>query len=180
MSNTPRLPRTLLRRGKEEPDRPDYQEPDFSSWAAKLDEYIPVRHEDEALEAVAAAPASADEPVSLNKDLEKLLAFDGAMSVGLVDSDSGMVLGKAGSGIDMDRAAASASMILRARRSTIKALSMSDDIDDLLITLSTQLHIIRPMTRKPTIFIYLIVDKTKASLAMARYKVTEADEALTI
>jgi hypothetical protein len=179
MSNAPRLPRTLLRRGKEEPDRPDYQEPDFSSWAAKLDEYIPAHHEEEVV-AAAAAPASANEPASLNKDLEKLLAFDGAMSVGLVDSDSGMVLGKAGSGIDMDRAAASASMILRARRSTIKALSMPDDIDDLLITLSTQLHIIRPMTRKPTIFIYLIVDKTKASLAMARYKVTEADEAITI
>ena len=178
MSNAPRLPRGLLRRGAAEPDRPDYSEPDFSSWAAKLDEYIPSHAEEEA--AAAAAEEAANGPVSLNRDLEKLLAFDGAMCVGLVDSDSGMVLGQAGTGIDMERAAAGASMILRARRSTIKALAMSDDIDDLLITLTTQLHIIRPMTRKPTIFIYLIVDKTKASLAMARYKVTEADEHITL
>jgi len=179
MSNAPRLPRTLLRRAKDEPDRPDYSEPDFSSWAAKLDEYIPSHHEEEA-EQAAVAVAPADEPSSLNKDLEKLLAFDGAMCVALVDSDSGMVLGQAGSGVDMERAAAGASMILRARRSTIKALSMPDDIDDLLITLTSQLQIIRPLTRKPTIFIYLIVDKTKASLAMARYKVTEADEQITL
>src|SRR3954454_12153312 len=102
MSNAPRLPRTLLRRAKDEPDRPDYSEPDFSSWAAKLDEYIPSHHEEEA-EQAAVAVAPADEPSSLNKDLEKLLAFDGAMCVALVDSDSGMVLGQAGSGVDMER-----------------------------------------------------------------------------
>ena len=179
MSNEPRfLPR---RRGNTEPTRPDYSEPDFSSWAAKLDQFVTVRTPGEiAKETEAASEAVLEKSASLNEDLEKLLAFDGAMCVALVDSESGMVISEAGSGVDMERAAASASMILRTRRSTIKALGLPDQIDDLLVTLTSQLHIIRPLSDKPTIFIYLIVDRSKASLAMARYKVTEADGHLNL
>jgi predicted regulator of Ras-like GTPase activity (Roadblock/LC7/MglB family) len=177
------LPRT--RRGAAEPSRPDYSEPDFSSWAAKLDAFIPTHEVATGTEPAAAATATAtvEAPAeapqvkqsSLNDDLQKMLSFDGAMCAALVDSDSGMVIGQAGSGIEMEQAAAGASMILRARRATVKALALPDHIDDLLVTLTTQLHIIRPLTKKPTIFIYLVVDRSKASLAMARYKANEAD-----
>jgi hypothetical protein len=178
--NEPRfLPRGLLRRAAVDPGRPDDSEPEFSSWAAKLDDFIPARSTPKVDGAVAVdvdvAVAEAEKPGGLRDDLEKILAFDGAMCVALVDSESGMVLGQAGSGIDIERAAAGASMILRARRGTIKALGILDEIDDLLVTLSTQLQIIRPLSRNPTVFIYLIVDKSKASLGMARYKVAEAD-----
>ncbi len=168
------LPRS--RRQAAEPSRPDYSEPDFSSWAAKLDEFIPAHAEAELEPTVeAAAPEAAHQPSDLAADLKKMLTFDGAMAAALVDSESGLVLGQAGSGIDMERAAAGASMLLRARRATVKALGLPDAIDDLLVTLTTQLHIIRPLTKTPTIFIYLLVDRSKASLAMARYKATEAD-----
>ena len=168
------LPRS--RRQAAEPSRPDYSEPDFSSWAAKLDAFIPAHGEAEPEPTVeAAAEEVAQKPSDLAADLQKMLTFDGAMCAALVDSDSGLVIGQAGSGIDIDRAAAGASMILRARRATVKALGLPDAIDDLLVTLTTQLHIIRPLTKKPTIFIYLLVDRSKASLAMARYKATEAD-----
>ncbi len=167
------LPR---RRSNTEPERPDYSEPDFSSWASKLDQFVAVRTpgspDPEEASAPAAAPAKS---ASLTEGMANLLAFDGAMCVALVDSESGMVIDQAGSGIDIERAAASASMILRTRRSTIKALGLPDQIDDLLVTLTSQLHIIRPLSDKPTVFIYLIVDRSKASLAMARFKVTEAD-----
>lgn len=169
------LPRS--RRAAAEPSRPDYSEPDFSSWAAKLDAFIPAHAEPEpepTVEAPEEAP-KAKSSGSLNSDLQKMLTFDGAMCAALVDSDSGLVIGQAGAGVDIERAAAGASMILRARRATVKALALPDAIDDLLITLTTQLHIIRPLTKKPTIFIYLVVDRSKASLAMARYKATEAD-----
>jgi len=175
VSDEPRfLPRS--RRAAAEPTRPDYSEPDFSSWAAKLDEFIPAHTEAEPEPTVEAATEEvAHKPSDLGSDLQKMLAFDGAMCAALVDSESGLVLGQAGSGIDIELAAAGASMLLRARRATVKALGLPDAIDDMLVTLTTQLHIIRPLTKKPTIFIYLLVDRSKASLAMARYKATEAD-----
>jgi hypothetical protein len=180
--------RTLLRTKKEQ-NRPDYSEPDFSSWSARLDNYIPASaaatnaSATEVAEVAEPATATAEAPVALALDdrpsleevLEKLLSFDGAMCVALVDSETGMILGQAGSGIEIDLAAAGASVILRARLASTKALGNDEKIDDLLISLTSQVQIIHPLPRNPSIFIYLIGDKSKASLAMARYKATEAE-----
>lgn len=187
MSVESRSPILSLRRAKKDTDRPDYSEPDFSSWAARLDQYVPpalaAAAEAEALAsataatAVAAAPTApaVDDRLGLGGVLEKLLRFDGALGVALVDSESGMILGKAGSGVDIDLAAAGASVILRARLASTKALGTDEKIEDVLISLTSQIQIIHPLPSNPTIFTYLIGDKEKSSLAMARYKATEAD-----
>jgi len=187
MSVESRSPIRSLRRGKKEPDRPDYSEPDFSSWSARLDDFTPAVTPKAApakakAEAVAepapvveTAPAVADERPSLEHVLETLLSFDGALSVAVVDSESGMVMGKAGSGVEMDLAAAGASTILRARLASTKALGAKEKIDDMLISLSSTVQIIHPLPSNPTIFTYLIGDRSKSSLAMARFKATEAD-----
>jgi len=191
MSIESRLPAGLRRKKDKDPERPDYSEPDFSSWAAKLDNFIPAANAAPAKEAPAPAPvaeplvseiveivpeAPAGDPrPSLEAVLEKLLSFDGAMCVAVVDSETGMILGKAGSGVDIDLAASGASVILRARLASIKALGGDEKIDDVLISLSSQVQIIHPLPRNPTIFTYLIGDKAKSSLAMARFKAAEAD-----
>lgn len=184
MSAAPRSKLTERLLGSRKPESLDYSEPDFSSWAARLEEYIP------AVDATVGKPATAaiqETPVvapaidpvprrsGLDDILENLLSFDGAMCVALVDSDTGMVMGQAGSGVDIDLAAAGASVMLRARLVSLKALGLKDKIDDLLISLSSQVQIIHPLPNNPTIFTYLIGDKSKSSLAMARYKAAEAD-----
>ncbi len=121
-----------------------------------------------------AAPVS-DERPSLERVLEKVLNFDGALCVAIVDSQTGMILGQAGSGVDIELAAAGASVILRARLASTKALGTNEHIDDLLISLTSQVQIIHPLPSNPSIFTYLIADKSKSSLAMAMYKATEAD-----
>jgi predicted regulator of Ras-like GTPase activity (Roadblock/LC7/MglB family) len=167
----------LRGRRKKEPDRPDYSEPDFSSWAAKLDDFAPAAQAAAVAEPVVEAPAAqvVDDRPSLEEVLAKLLSFDGAMCVAVVDSETGMILGKAGSGVEIDLAAAGASVILRARLASIKALGGTEQIDDVLISTTSQVQIIHPLPDNPSIFTYLIGDKSKSSLAMARYKATEAD-----
>ena len=186
-----RSPLRALRRANKEPERPDYSEPDFSSWAARLDDYTPAVQVSTATPPAATTAATApstavavdvapaalalDDRPSLEEVLEKLLSFDGALCVAVVDSETGMILGKAGSGIAIDLAAAGASVILRARLASTKALGTNEKIDDLLISLTSQVQIIHPLPSNPSIFTYLIGDKSKASLAMARYKAAEAD-----
>jgi len=173
-------PRFAARRKAAEPREvfDDYDADPKSSWAAKLDAFAPTTDAPAEKPAIAAAtPPSAETKVaapSLGDSLEQLIDFEGAMCVALVDSESGMILGSAGSGVDLELAAAGASVMLRARRSTIKTLGLPDTIDDLLVTLTTQLQIIRPLTQSPTVFLYLVVDRAKSSLAMARFKSTEA------
>ena len=175
------------RASKKEPDRPDYSEPDFSGWAARLDDFVPSGASSEAPATKAASTATAvavdvapvieavDDRPSLEEVLEKLLSFDGAMCVAVVDSETGMILGSAGTGIEIDLAAAGASVILRARLASIKALGSDEHIDDVLISTTSQVQIIHPLPDNPSIFTYLIGDKSKSSLAMARYKANEAD-----
>ena len=198
MSVDSRSPLRALRRKKED-ERPDYSEPDFTGWGAKLDDFIPAAKAAPAKAAAApAAPAAvtpAPEPAavvespaveapdnrsSLENVLATLLSFDGALCVAVVDSDSGMILGKAGSGMEMDLAAANASVILRARLASTKALGTKEKIDDMLISLSSQVQIIHPLPQNPSIFTYLIGDKSKSSLAMARFKANEADQLIRL
>ena len=179
MSVESRATTRAVRRSKKEPDRPDYSEPDFGGWAQNLDNYIPASASTATALATAVEEAPAveafDDRPSLEAVLEKLLSFDGAMCVAVVDSETGMILGRAGSGVDMDLASAGASVILRARLASIQALGGDEQIDDVLISLTSQVQIIHPLPTNPSIFTYLIGDKSKSSLAMARYKATEAD-----
>ena len=117
---------------------------------------------------------------NITDSLDTLTRIDGATAAAIVDSSSGMLLGSAGSGIDLEVAAAGNTEVVRAKLRTIKSLGLSDTIDDILITLSSQYHIIRPLAKSPEVFIYLVLDRAKANLALARHKVKEADEALDL
>ena len=58
----------------------------------------------------------------------------------------------------------------------MQALGLQDTIDDILITLGKQYHIIRPLATKDGIFIYLVLDKARANLALARRKVQDIEK----
>ena len=117
---------------------------------------------------------------NIQETLDGLVKIDGALTAALVDSSSGMLLGKSGSGLDLDVAAAGNTEVVRAKLTTIKSLGLNDTIDDILITLSTQYHIIRPLEQTPEVFIYLVLDSKKSNLALARLKVKEADKQLEL
>ena len=117
---------------------------------------------------------------NINESLEDLITVDGAMCAALVDSASGMLLGKAGSGLDLEIAAAGNTEVVRAKLKTIKALGLNDTIDDILITLSSQYHIIRPLAETPEVFLYLVLDSAKSNLALARLQVKKSDAQLVL
>ena len=50
----------------------------------------------------------------------------------------------------------------------------------MLITLGKQYHILRPMAKSEGVFVYYVLDKNRANLALARRKVQDAEKALTI
>ena len=116
---------------------------------------------------------------NINEGLAKLLEIDGAMCAAVVDANSGMLLGKAGSGVDLDLAAAGNTEVVRAKMKTMKSLGLNDTIEDILITLGKQYHIIRPVQAKAGIFIYLVLDKARANLALARRACQETEAALS-
>lgn len=112
---------------------------------------------------------------NITESLAALVAIDGALSAALVDSSTGMLLGQAGTGLDLEIAAAGNTEVVRAKLRTVKSLGLDDSIEDILITLTTQYHVIRPLAVNPEVFIYLVLDSKKANLALARLKAKEID-----
>lgn len=117
---------------------------------------------------------------NINETLAKMMEPDGAMCASVVDAGSGMLLGKIGSGLDLDLAAAGNTEVVRAKMKTMKSLGLNDGIEDILITLGKQYHIIRPVASKEGLFTYLVLDRARANLALARRAVQDAEAGLAI
>ena len=117
---------------------------------------------------------------SIQDSLNALMTADGALCAALVDSTSGMLMGSVGTGVDMELAAAGNTEVVRAKLKTMRMLNLNDQIDDILITLGKQYHIIRPVPANEGVFFYLVLDKARSNLALARRKTTEVEKELKI
>ncbi|MFF5976570.1 hypothetical protein ACFY7C_34210 [Streptomyces sp. NPDC012769] len=116
--------------------------------------------------------------------LKEATQIEGAIGAALVDWTSGMALGTIGGGneLDLNVAAAANTDVVRAKVRAMEALGLQDEIEDILITLGTQYHLIRLLrTRGGTgLFLYLALDKNRANLAMARHQLKKIEGDLEI
>lgn len=114
-------------------------------------------------------------------DISKLSDLKGFIGACLVDSDTGLTLATEGGGkLDLDTAGAANVEVVRAKLQAIEALKLNDVIEDILITLGKQYHLIRPLEKNPTIFVYVALDKKTANLGLARLQVKAVEENLSL
>jgi hypothetical protein len=118
----------------------------------------------------------------MDSSLKECMQIEGAVGVALVDYTSGMALGTLGSSkeFDLNVAAAGNTDVVRAKLRALEMLKLKDSIEDILITLSSQYHLIRPLTSRNTqgLFIYLVLTKNRSNLAMARHQLRNIEENL--
>jgi len=119
---------------------------------------------------------------NLKETLTKMSEISGFLGACIVDSSSGMMLASEGGGsaLNLEVAAAGNTEVVRAKRKTMISLGLKDAIEDILITLGKQYHLIRPLAVKDGLFAYLVLDKAKSNLAMARMTLAEAEKDLAI
>lgn len=133
--------------------------------------------------AVPATTEKEEHMSQIDTHISELLAIDGATGAAVVDISSGMALATGGApGFDLTVAAAGNSNVVRAKLSTMKDLGLSGKIEDIMITLDNQYHIVNVLNTTDTegLFIYLVLDRAKANLALARHKLTRIAAAVSI
>ncbi|MGA5121931.1 hypothetical protein ACPCAG_01165 [Streptomyces pseudogriseolus] len=113
-----------------------------------------------------------------------MTSVEGALGAAVVDYSSGMALGTMGGGKDLDLAVAAAGNtdVIRAKVRTMELLGLTGQIEDILITLESQYHLIRLVTGRSGngLFLYLVLDKSRSNLAMARHQLKRVEEQLEV
>jgi hypothetical protein len=121
---------------------------------------------------------------NLETALKEMMAIDGALGCAAVDYSSGMALGVLGSSKSLDLQVASAgnTEVMRAKMRTIDQLGLKDSIEDILITLTNQYHILRPISGRngQGLFLYIALDRARANLALARHQLKRVEETIEI
>ncbi|MFD7705272.1 hypothetical protein [Streptomyces caelestis] len=115
---------------------------------------------------------------------ECLSSIDGATAAALVDYTSGMALGTLGGGKDfnLEVAAAGNTDVVRSKLRTMEHLGLNEEIEDILITLNTQYHLIRLLKGRGGngLFLYLVLEAGRANLAMARHQLRRIEAELEV
>ena len=123
--------------------------------------------------------------MNIETALKEAMAIEGATGAALVDWDSGMALGTLGGGkyLDLDLAAAGNTEVVRSKMRTLETLRLDDSVEDILITLTKQYHLIRLLGNaggQSKLFLYLVLDRNKANLALARHHLKRIESDLSI
>ena len=111
-------------------------------------------------------------------DLYPLQRVKGFLAGSLVDANSGMLLAVTGqTKIDMIKASAGQAEVLQ-------LLSMigldNKPLEDILFTFDNQYHIIRPLSDSQKAFLYVVLDRAKSNLGMARSEIKSIEALIKI
>ncbi|ETW14092.1 hypothetical protein ATO8_04341 [Roseivivax marinus] len=118
----------------------------------------------------------------MSTNISELKNIQGFIGACLVDSESGLMLASETSAhkFDLEAAGAANTEVVRAKNAAMKALGLDDAIEDILITLGSQLHLIRPLANNPSVFVYVALERANSNLGMARIKVKSVEGTLKI
>ncbi len=123
--------------------------------------------------------------MNIETALKEAMNIEGALGAALVDWESGRPLGTLGGSkyLDLDLAASGNTEVVRAKMRTMQSLNLNDSIEDILITLTKQYHLVRLMANADgahNLFLYLALDRSKANLALARHQLKRIEGDLTV
>jgi hypothetical protein len=118
---------------------------------------------------------------NLRESLSKEMAIDGAIGAALIDFVSGVCLGsRGGREIDMELAGAAITEVIRTKKQTLTNVGVDEDIDEIIVELEGQYHLIQAFEHSDGIFSYLILDKANSSLPLARMHLRAIDRELVL
>ena len=122
----------------------------------------------------------------VQESLVAALTTDGALGIALGDWKSGMCLGFKGPDTpdfperNLELAVAGMTEVIRSKMRVLESVNIKEDVEEILIVLKTQYHLVRLVKSVRGLFFYLVMDREKGNLALARIKLDQVAEQLVI
>jgi predicted regulator of Ras-like GTPase activity (Roadblock/LC7/MglB family) len=110
-----------------------------------------------------------------------MLAIDGLLGCAVVDGTTGLVLAREAredQPADLDLSAAASAQVLRSHRMSARSMGLVDQIDEVMVSAGPRQQVLRTVSRHPDLFLMALLDKQRANLALARYKLMEIEKNL--
>ena len=105
--------------------------------------------------------------------IERMREIDGYVAACLVLSQNGGVLSYDGS-LDLRPVARLSAEVLRQNQKTIHDMGLDDEAEDLLITATSQYHLLRRLHSDVPAFVYLVLDRRLANPSLAKMALASA------
>lgn len=106
--------------------------------------------------------------------IDKIAAdMSGFVAAALVDMESGLTLGAKSRRSDFDLSVASAynSELVKQKVKIVRALNLKSELEDMLLTLTDQIHMIKIVS--PNVFLYLAAERDSTNIAIMRTAVAK-------
>jgi hypothetical protein len=139
----------------------------------------------------AVAPAERQlgtEAVHATLDVERLRSalatmrpLEGLLACAVVDLMNSQVLAQecpSGISIDIDQAASQAARLLRSHRQASTAMGLSPTINEVTARSGTRQVVVRPVTRQPRLFLWILLDRSQARTETLRKQLSETERLL--
>ncbi|WP_293914899.1 DUF4388 domain-containing protein [Deinococcus sp.] len=102
--------------------------------------------------------------------MNEVMNIEGVLAAALIDVHTGQTLDAVGIGLELDQAGATMTEMLRLQRRAMDLLGIGGGIEDLVVTLDEQYHLLYllPGTSR---FLYVVLRKEQGSLPSARHRI---------
>lgn len=112
----------------------------------------------------------------LQQRLRQLETTDGFLGATLLDMEQRKVVAAVDpSNRHIAESALAHTDLVDAKKKTIAALHLDDVLEDIVISLSSEYHLLRPSRRQPQLLFFVALDRRRANLAMARYQLSNLE-----
>ncbi len=119
---------------------------------------------------------------NVEHNLTKLERSDGFLGAAVFDAESGVCVASLDKSptLHISDSVGGHAELVRAERRTIAQLKLEDALEDIIISLQREYHLLRPCRRRPSLCLFLVLERSKANLAMARHLLSDVERDMVL
>jgi predicted regulator of Ras-like GTPase activity (Roadblock/LC7/MglB family) len=112
--------------------------------------------------------------------LAELVGIDGLLCCAIVDASNGLIVAREqrAEDIDVERAAAACAQVLRSHRLAARSMGLPDHVEEVTVGTATRHQLLRTLSRHPELFLFVLLNKQRSNLSLARFKLMEVEKGL--